>query len=117
VCESVARQLELVQVGLVAVFALDLITALDLDGPGEREDEAAQVNELQVSARTGKVKGQLDGLARELLCTALDALSTPRGAEDDRSAGVPPGGRAGRDLPAGAGLGGSSPVVVGSARA
>jgi 5-methylcytosine-specific restriction protein A len=39
-----------------------------------------------VSARTGKVNGQLDGLTRELLCTALHALSMPRGAEDDRSA-------------------------------
>jgi hypothetical protein len=85
--EKLAEQASSYRPNELAVFALDLITALDQDGPGEREDEPPQVNELHVSARTGKVKGQLDGLTRELLSTALDALSMPRGAEDDRSAG------------------------------
>jgi 5-methylcytosine-specific restriction protein A len=71
----------------LAVFAQDLISVLDQDGPGEREDEPEQVNELHLSVRTGKVKGWLDGLTRELLATALDALCLPRGPEDERSAG------------------------------
>lgn len=68
------------------MFATDLITALDQDGPGENDGpEPEQVNELHLSVRTGKVTGQLDGLTRELLSVALDALTMPRGEGDDRS--------------------------------
>jgi Domain of unknown function (DUF222) len=69
------------------VFAHDLISVLDQDGPGEREDEPEQVNELHLSMRTEKVEGWLDGLTREALATALDALCLPRGPEDERTAG------------------------------
>lgn len=69
----------------LAVFATDLIAALDQDGPGEREDEPEQVNELHLNTRTGKIKGQLDGYTREALAVALDAMSAPGGDEDDRS--------------------------------
>jgi hypothetical protein len=62
--EKLAEQAPSYRPSELAVFALDLITALDQDGPGEREDEPAQVKDLHVSARTGKVKGQLDGLTR-----------------------------------------------------
>jgi 5-methylcytosine-specific restriction protein A len=71
----------------LAVFAQDVISVLDQDGPGERDDEPEQVNELHLSVRTGKVKGWLDGLTRELLATALDGLCLPRGPEEERSAG------------------------------
>jgi hypothetical protein len=70
----------------LAVFAHDLITVLDQDGPGERENDPPQPNELHLSIRTGKLKGQLDGLTREVLATALHALCLPRGPEDDRTA-------------------------------
>lgn len=68
----------------LAVFATDLITALDQDGP-EPDDEPGQVNELRFSVRTGKLVGQLDGITRELVATALDALLAPGGEEDPRS--------------------------------
>lgn len=69
----------------LAVFATDLIAALDQDGEGERDDEPEQINELHLNARTGKIKGQLDGLTREALAVALDALCAPGGDEDDRT--------------------------------
>jgi hypothetical protein len=84
--EKLAEQARLYRPSELAVFALDLITALDQDGPGADDDEPGQVNELTLSIRTGKLTGRLDGLTRELLATALDGLTRPRGEEDDRSA-------------------------------
>ncbi|WP_277398862.1 HNH endonuclease signature motif containing protein [Pseudonocardia alaniniphila] len=83
---KLAEQASAYRPGELAVFAHDLIMLLDQDGPGEREDDLPQANELHLSIRTGKLKGQLDGLTRELLATALDALCLPRGPEDDRTA-------------------------------
>jgi hypothetical protein len=44
------------------VFALDLITALDQDGPGEREDEPAQVSDLHVSSISRRSASAARGL-------------------------------------------------------
>ncbi|GAA1180433.1 HNH endonuclease signature motif containing protein [Pseudonocardia alaniniphila] len=85
--EKLAEQAASYRPAELAVFAHDLISVLDQDGPGEREDEPEQVNELHLSMRTGKVKGRLDGLTREALATALDSLCLPRGPEDERTAG------------------------------
>jgi len=84
--EKLAEQAPAYRPAELAVFAHDLISVLDQDGPGERDDESAQLNELHLSLRTGKLKGQLDGLTRELLATTLDALCLPRGPDDNRSA-------------------------------
>jgi hypothetical protein len=84
--EKLAEQARLYRPGELAVFATDLINALDQDGPGENDDEPEQVNELRFSTRTGKINGQLDGYTRELLATALDGLSKPHGEGDDRTA-------------------------------
>jgi Domain of unknown function (DUF222)/HNH endonuclease len=83
---KLAEQASAYRPGELAVFAHDLITLLDQDGPGESDDDPPQPNELHLSIRTGKLKGHLDGLTRELLATALDALCMPRGPEDDRTA-------------------------------
>ena len=83
--EKLAEQARLYRPSELAVFALDLITALDQDGPGENDDDPGQVNELSFSTRTGKITGRLDGLTRELLGTALDGLTAPRGDGDDRT--------------------------------
>jgi 5-methylcytosine-specific restriction protein A len=85
--EKLAEQAASYRPAELAVFAHDLISVLDQNGPGERADEAEQVNELHLSMRTGKIKGWLDGLTREALATALDALCLPRGPEDERTAG------------------------------
>jgi len=82
---KLAEQARLYRPSELAAFATDLITAMDFDGPGEREDEPEQVNELHLNTRTGRIKGQLDGLTREALAVALDALSAPGGDEDQRS--------------------------------
>jgi Domain of unknown function (DUF222) len=85
--EKLAEQSACYRPAELAAFAHDLISVLDQDGPGERDDEPEQVNELHLSIRTGKIKGWLDGLTREALATALDALCLPRGPEDERTAG------------------------------
>lgn len=82
---KLAEQARLYRPSELAVFATDLINALDQDGPEPDEDEPEQVNELHLSMRTGRIKGQLDGLTRESLATALDALCMPGGEEDQRS--------------------------------
>ena len=46
---------------------------------------AAGSGRLSFSTRTGKITGRLDGLTRELLGTALDGLTAPRGDGDDRT--------------------------------
>jgi hypothetical protein len=83
---QLAEQATVYRPNELGAFAHELISLLDQDGPGEPEDDPPQPNELHLSIRTGKVKGQLDGLTRELLATALDALCMPRGPEDERSA-------------------------------
>jgi hypothetical protein len=86
------------------------------DGPGEREDESPQVEDLHVSLRTGKVKGQFVGLSRKLLCTAFGCVvdAPRRGGRPLR--GASPGGCVGGELSAGAGLPGAGAGVVGSVR-
>jgi hypothetical protein len=82
--EKLAEQARLYRPGELAVFAADLINALDQDGP-EPDDGPGQVNELHFSVRTGRIKGRLDGLTREALATALGSLGMPQGAGDERS--------------------------------
>jgi hypothetical protein len=63
----------------LAVFARDLVSALDQDGAEPDEREPAQLNELHLTKTPtgGRVTGELDAPTFALVATAVDALSAP----------------------------------------
>ena len=89
--EQLAEHARLYRPRELAVFARDLITLLDQDGPEPDDREPPQLNELHLTRNPagagGRIKGQLDAPSFDALATALSALTRPATAGDTRSLG------------------------------